>query len=67
MEDNLFTGGNDTVNLRPDTKTEKVVFRNNVFVQNSRYGAASDEDLPGVTWEATNVFLDGGKPVTHSP
>jgi hypothetical protein len=67
VEDNLFTGGNYTVNLRPDTKAEKVVFRNNVFVQNSRYGAASNEDLPGVTWEATNVFLDGGKPVTHGP
>ncbi|MEV0562036.1 hypothetical protein [Dactylosporangium sp. NPDC050588] len=67
VENNLFSGGNYTVNLRPDTKTEKVVFRNNVFVQNSRYGAASNEDLPGVTWEATNVFLDGGKPVTHGP
>ncbi|GAB3871519.1 hypothetical protein ACFPIJ_41410 [Dactylosporangium cerinum] len=65
VEDNLFTGGNYTVNLRPDTKAEKVVFRNNVFVQNSRYGPASNEDLPGVTWEASNVYLDGGKPVTH--
>jgi hypothetical protein len=67
VEDNLFTGGNYTVNLRRDTKAEDVVFRGNVFVQNSRYGTASNEDLPGVTWEATNVFLDGGKPVTHGP
>ncbi|MEV4512473.1 hypothetical protein AB0K00_26335 [Dactylosporangium sp. NPDC049525] len=67
VEDNLFTGGNYTVNLRPDTKAEKVVFRNNVFVQNSRYGPASNEDLDGVTWEASNVYLDGGKPVTQGP
>jgi len=67
VEDNLFTGGNYTVNLRPDTKAEKVVFRNNVFVQNSRYGPASNEDLPGVTWEASNVYLNGGKPVTQGP
>ncbi|GGM19111.1 right-handed parallel beta-helix repeat-containing protein [Dactylosporangium sucinum] len=65
VEDNLFTGGNYTVNFRPDTKAEKVVFRNNVFVQNSRYGASSNEDLPGVTWDPSNVYADGGKPVTH--
>ncbi len=67
VEGNLFTGGNYTVNLRKDTKAENVVFRGNVFVQNSRYGAAANEDLPGVTWEATNIYLDGGKPVTHGP
>ncbi|MET7392581.1 hypothetical protein ABZS66_03690 [Dactylosporangium sp. NPDC005572] len=65
VEDNLFTGGNYTVNLRPDTKAEKVVFRNNVFVHNSRYGAASNEDLPGVTWAASNIYAESGKPVTH--
>lgn len=65
VEGNLFTGGNYTVNLRPDTMAENVVFRNNVFVQNSRYGPASNEDLRGVTWEASNVYLDSGRPVTE--
>jgi hypothetical protein len=65
VEDNLFTGGNYTVNFRPDTKADKVVFRNNVFVRNSRYGASSNEDLKGITWDPSNVYLDDGKPVTQ--
>ncbi|GAA2598621.1 hypothetical protein GCM10010399_31570 [Dactylosporangium fulvum] len=65
VEDNLFTGGNYTVNIRPDTKADNVIFRGNVFVRNSRYGPASNEDLPGVKWEPSNVYLDTSKPVTH--
>ena len=64
VEDNLFTGGNYTVNFRPDTKVKNVVFRNNTFVRNSRYGAASNEDLPGVTWDPSNIYADTGTPVT---
>jgi hypothetical protein len=63
VENNIMTGGNYTVNFRPDMKAVNVVFRNNIFVRNARYGASAREDLPGVSFDRSNVWLDNGKAV----
>lgn len=63
VEDNLMTGGNYTVNIRDDSQISGVVFRNNTFARNARYGPVTGQDTPGVTWERSNVFQDTGDPV----
>jgi hypothetical protein len=63
VENNIMTGGNYTVNFRPDMKAVNVVFRNNIFVRNARYGASAREDLRGVSFDHSNVWLDNGKAV----
>ena len=65
VEGNLMTGGNYTVNFRPDIKAQNIRFRNNVFVRNARYGPVVREDVEGVIWEPTNVWLDSGQPVAQ--
>ncbi|MGH3735782.1 MAG: right-handed parallel beta-helix repeat-containing protein [Micromonosporaceae bacterium] len=63
VEHNLFTGGNYTINFRPDITCSNVVFRNNTFVDNARYGPVAGHSAPGITWAASNVWKDTGKPV----
>jgi hypothetical protein len=63
VEDNLMNGGNYTVNIRDDPGISGVVFRNNTFAGNARYGPVTGQDTQGVTWASSNVTLDGGKPV----
>jgi hypothetical protein len=63
VEDNLMTGGNYTVNFRDDATMHNIVFRNNTFQRNARYGPVSSQETPGITWASSNVFAETGKPV----
>ncbi|MGH3648183.1 MAG: right-handed parallel beta-helix repeat-containing protein [Micromonosporaceae bacterium] len=63
VEHNLFTGGNYTINFRPDITCSNVVFRNNTFVDNARYGPVAGHSASGVTWAASNVWKHNGQPV----
>lgn len=63
VEDNWMNGGNYTVNIRDDPGISGVVFRNNTFAGDARYGPVTGQDTRGVTWDSSNVALDSGKPV----
>lgn len=63
VEDNLFTGGNYTINFRPDINCDNVVFRRNTFVDNARYGPVAGHGAAGVTWADSNVWKHNRKPV----
>lgn len=64
FEHNYCNGGNYTINIRSDTDAANVVFRNNVFGRDHRYGVVSGSSHPGVTWEAdSNVYADTDEPV----
>ncbi len=63
VEENLIGGGGYSVNFRGDPNTRDVVFRNNTFKRDAEWGAVSGEDSPGVTWAASNVWLDDHRPV----
>ncbi|MGH3712989.1 MAG: right-handed parallel beta-helix repeat-containing protein [Micromonosporaceae bacterium] len=64
VEGNLFTGGNYTINFRPDLVCSGIVFRNNTFVDNARYGAVAGHSNSGISWASSNVWKHNGKPVT---
>lgn len=63
VEHNLFTGGNYTINFRPDINCSNVVFRHNTFVDNARYGPVAGHSGSGITWASSNVWKHNGKPV----
>jgi hypothetical protein len=63
VEDNYCNGGNYTIGVRPDLKAVDVVFRNNVFGRDHRFGAVARWGHPGITWDDTNVYVDTGRPV----
>jgi hypothetical protein len=63
FEDNYCNGGNYTIGVRPDLKAVDVVFRNNVFGRDHRFGVVARWRHPGITWEDSNVYGDTGKPV----
>lgn len=65
VEDNYCNGGNYTIGVRPDLKAVDVVFRNNVFGRDHRFGAVARWGHPGITWERTNVYADTGRPVVE--
>ena len=64
FENNYCNGGNYTINIRSDTDAANVVFRNNTFGRDYRYGIVSGAGHPGVTWDRqSNVFADTKEPV----
>lgn len=64
FENNYCNGGNYTINIRNDTDAANVVFRNNTFGKDYRYGIVSGASHPGVTWDRqSNVFADTNEPV----
>jgi hypothetical protein len=64
VEGNLLNGGNYTVNGGGGGTTDaQVVFRDNVFQRNFRYGAISSLG-PGVDFDESNVWADTGAPVS---
>lgn len=64
IENNLFNGGNYTVNIRADVNASRVVFRNNRFGRDHRYGAVVRQTVKGVTFGTSNVWEASGRPVT---
>lgn len=65
MVDNYCNGGNWSIGIRSDMVASQVVFRNNKFGRNFRYGVVARPRHPGVTWESNNVFFDDGTPVVR--
>jgi len=63
VEDNYCNGGNYAIGIRDDLKATNVVFRRNTFGRDFRYGVVARPDVPGVTWEPTNVWADTRRPV----
>ncbi|MGI5149139.1 hypothetical protein ACQEVC_22705 [Plantactinospora sp. CA-294935] len=66
FEGNYCDGGNYTIGIRPDLAASSVVFRGNVFGRNYRTGVVTSTVHKGVTWEASNVWFDNGRPVRHA-
>jgi hypothetical protein len=61
---NLCDGGNYSIGLRTDMIATNVVFKNNKYGHDYRYGVVANPTLRGVTWDKpTNVFFDTGLPV----
>jgi len=62
-EDNYCNGGNYSIGISPRLVGSNIVFRNNKFGRDYRYGVVSGRDRAGVSWQATNVYFDNGRPV----
>lgn len=63
-EDNYCNGGNYSIGISPRLVGSNIVFRNNKYGRNYRYGVVSGWNRAGVTWvRATNVYFDNGQPV----
>jgi hypothetical protein len=58
VEGNWLNGGNYTVNVRQDATLDDVVFRNNVYGPDSRYGPA--QAPAGVVFEGESMSVPGG-------
>ena len=63
FEDNYCDGGNYSIGVRADLVGSNIVFRDNKFGRNYRYGVIARPRQLGITWEATNVWCDTGLPV----
>ncbi|MFY1672953.1 hypothetical protein ACN27G_23825 [Plantactinospora sp. WMMB334] len=63
-QDNYCNGGNYSIGISPRLVGSNILFRNNKYGRDYRYGVASGWNRAGVTWErATNVYFDNGQPV----
>lgn len=65
MVDNYCNGGNWSIGIRADIVASNVVFRNNKFGRNFRYGVVARSTQAGITWENNNVYFDNGAPVVR--
>jgi hypothetical protein len=65
IENNVLDGGNYTVNMRGDTVFTNVVFRNNVFGTQFRYGPF--QAPAGIALEGANVSVSTGVAVRVNP
>ncbi|MGX7676051.1 hypothetical protein [Plantactinospora sp. DSM 117369] len=64
FEDNYCNGGNYSIGISPRLIGSNILFRNNKYGRDYRYGVVSGWNRPGVIWErATNVYFDNGQPV----
>ncbi|RKR88721.1 hypothetical protein BDK92_3051 [Micromonospora pisi] len=64
FENNYCNGGNYSVGVRDDLVASNIVFKNNKFGRNYRYGVIARPNQTGILWErATNVWFDNGLPV----
>lgn len=61
---NLCDGGNYSIGIRTDIVATNIVFKDNKFGRDYRYGVVANPSMAGVTWDKpTNVFFDTGLPV----
>ncbi|WP_326562419.1 right-handed parallel beta-helix repeat-containing protein [Micromonospora sp. NBC_01796] len=64
FEDNYCNGGNYSIGVRDDLVSSNIIFRNNKFGRNYRYGVIARPDQTGILWDRpTNVWFDTGLPV----
>ncbi|MGI5214999.1 hypothetical protein [Plantactinospora sp. CA-290183] len=64
VEDNYCNGGNYSIGISPRLLGANILFRNNKYGRDYRYGVVSGYNRAGVIWErATNVYFDNGLPV----
>jgi hypothetical protein len=63
FEDNYCNGGNWSIGIRRDLVAVNVVFRDNKFGRDYRYGIVARPQHPGITWESNNVWFDNGQPI----
>ena len=63
FEDNYCDGGNWSIGVRTDLVATNLVFRNNKFGRNYRYGIIARPNQRGITWERSNVWFNTGLPV----
>ncbi|GAA3726637.1 hypothetical protein GCM10022225_04780 [Plantactinospora mayteni] len=63
-QDNYCDGGNYSIGISPNLVGSNLVFRNNKYGRDYRYGVVSGWTHPGVLWSRpTNVYFDNGQPV----
>ncbi|MFD0823421.1 hypothetical protein ACFQ0D_35050, partial [Micromonospora zhanjiangensis] len=61
---NLCDGGNYSIGIRSDIVATKLVFKNNKYGRDYRYGVIASLAIAGLQWDRpTNVWFDNGKPV----
>ncbi|MFI6760379.1 hypothetical protein ACIBF5_14705 [Micromonospora sp. NPDC050417] len=66
FEDNYCNGGNYSIGVRDDLVASNIVFKNNKFGRNYRYGIIARPNQTGILWDrATNVWFDNGLPVVR--
>jgi hypothetical protein len=66
FENNYCNGGNYSIGVRADLIASNIVFRNNKFGRNYRYGVIARPNQSGILWDrATNVWFDNGLPVVR--
>ncbi len=63
VTDNYCNGGNYSIGINTKTVGANIVFQNNKFGRNYRYGVVANYKQPGVTWASSNVWFDTGLPV----
>ncbi|MDG4828841.1 hypothetical protein O7627_05915 [Solwaraspora sp. WMMD1047] len=63
FENNYCDGGNWSIGVRTDLVGANIVFKDNKFGRNYRYGIIARPDQAGIIWENTNVWFDNGRPV----
>jgi hypothetical protein len=60
--DNYCNGGNYSMGINGKITASNIVYRNNKFGRNYRYGVVASL-YPGIVWESNNVWFDNGLPV----
>ena len=64
-EGNHCNGGNFSIGVRADLNARDLVFRNNTFGRDHRYGVIQKPGQAGLRWDrASNIYADNRQPVT---
>ncbi|SDZ19720.1 hypothetical protein SAMN05421684_3397 [Asanoa ishikariensis] len=64
FEQNFCNGGNYSIGVREDLNGSGIVFRDNLFGRDFRYGVIARPTQTGISWQnSTNLFADNRKPV----
>ena len=64
FEQNYCNGGNYSIGVRTDLNGSGIVFRDNLYGHDYRYGVIARTTQSGISWESSsNLFADTRKPV----
>jgi len=64
FEQNYCNGGNYSIGVRTDLNGSGIVFRDNLYGRNYRYGVIARTTQSGISWDrGSNLFADTRKPV----
>ena len=65
-EGNYCNGGNYSIGVRADLKARDLVFRNNTFGRDHRYGVIQKPGQAGLRWDrSSNTYADNRQPVAR--